>query len=88
MQFSRKEYWSEVPLTSPGHLPDAGNQPKFLTFPTLPDSFFTTSANWEAEMLHSHSKLEMEMAPHSSILAWTNPWTEEPEGLGVTKSWT
>ena len=34
---------------------------------------------------------EKEMAPHSSILAWRIPWTEEPDGLqsmGVTKSWT
>ena len=32
------------------------------------------------------------MAPHSSILAWRIPWTEESGGLhtvhGVTKSWT
>ena len=25
--------------------------------------------------------LEKEMANHSSILAWRNPWTEEPDGL-------
>ena len=25
--------------------------------------------------------LEKEMATHSSILAWRNPWTEEPGGL-------
>ena len=25
--------------------------------------------------------LEKEMAIHSSILAWTNPWTEEPGGV-------
>ena len=25
--------------------------------------------------------LEQEMAPHSSILAWRIPWTEEPGGL-------
>ena len=25
--------------------------------------------------------LEKEMAPHSSILAWRFPWTEEPGGL-------
>ena len=25
--------------------------------------------------------LEREMAPHSSILAWEIPWTEEPGGL-------
>ena len=32
------------------------------------------------------------MAPHSSTLAWTIPWTEEPGRLhavyGVAKSWT
>ena len=26
--------------------------------------------------------LEKGMATHSSILAWRNPWTEEPGGLG------
>ena len=25
--------------------------------------------------------LEEEMATRSSVLAWTNPWTEEPGGL-------
>ena len=25
--------------------------------------------------------LEVEMATHSSILAWRIPWTEEPDGL-------
>ena len=28
--------------------------------------------------------LEKEMATHSSILAWTIPWTEEPSGLQST----
>ena len=35
--------------------------------------------------------LEMEMATHSSILAWRIPWTEEPGGLqssGLQKSQT
>ena len=25
--------------------------------------------------------LEEEMATHSSILVWRNPWTEEPDGI-------
>ena len=29
--------------------------------------------------------LEKEMAPHSSILAWKIPWTEEPGGLQTMK---
>ena len=34
--------------------------------------------------------LEEEMAPHSSVLAGRNPWTEEPDGLQSTglQSWT
>ena len=35
--------------------------------------------------------LEKKLATHSNILAWRNPWTEEPEGLtvhGVMKCWT
>ena len=31
-------------------------------------------------------RLEKEMANHSSILAWTIPWTEEPGGLWSTGS--
>jgi len=27
--------------------------------------------------------LEMEMATHSSILAWKIPWTEKPAGYGL-----
>ena len=30
--------------------------------------------------------LEGEMVPHSSILAWKIPWTEEPDGLQSTES--
>jgi len=34
--------------------------------------------------------LEKEMAPHSSVLAWRIPWTEEPGGLQSMglQSWT
>ena len=31
---------------------------------------------------------EKGMATHSSILAWTITWTEEPTVHGVTNSWT
>ena len=36
------------------------------------------SLGWE-------NTLEMEMATHSSILAWEISWTEEPGGLWVCK---
>ena len=34
---------------------------------------------------HSHA-LEKAVAPHSSVLAWRIPWTEEPGGLQSTGS--
>ena len=36
--------------------------------------------------LDLENPLEEEMANHSSILAWTNPWTEELGGLQSTGS--
>ena len=38
MQFSRQEYWSGVPLPSPGDLPDSGIEPRSPTMQadTLP----------------------------------------------------
>ena len=40
------------------------------------------------QSLGQEDPLEKKMATHFSILAWENPWTEEPGGLqsmGVTK---
>ena len=45
---SRQEYWSGLPFSSPGDLPDPEIEPVSLTFPALADGFFTTSATWEA----------------------------------------
>ena len=39
MEFSRQEYWSRLPLPSPGDLPNQGVEP---ISPTLADRFFTT----------------------------------------------
>ena len=36
--------------------------------------------------LDQEEALEKEMAPHSSVLAWRIPWTEEPGGLQSTGS--
>ena len=40
-------------------------------------------ALWETRVqsLGQEDPLEKEMATHSSILAWTVPWREEPGGL-------
>ena len=40
--FSRQEYWSGLPCSPPGDLPDPGIKPGSLTFPALAGRFFTT----------------------------------------------
>ena len=40
----------------------------------------TMPETW-VQSLGREDLLEKEMAPHSSILAWRIPWTEEPGGL-------
>ena len=50
-------------------------------------------AVWEIQVssLGREDPLEKGMASHSSILAWSISWTEEPGGLqsvGSQKSWT
>ena len=50
-----------------------------------------TNAGDMGSILGQEDLLEKEMATHSSIVAWRNPWTEEPgrpQSMGVTKSWT
>ena len=47
MGFSRQEYWSRLPLPTPGDLPHPGIKPVSLMSP-LADGFFTINATWEA----------------------------------------
>ena len=48
MGFSRQEYWSGLPRTPPGHLPNRGIKPASLPCPALTAGFFTTNTTWEA----------------------------------------
>ena len=54
MGFSRQENWSDLPFPPPGYLPNPVAESTSLMSPTLADSFFTTSAAWEA---HSYRYL-------------------------------
>ena len=47
-ELSRQEYWSGLPSTPPGDLPDEGIKPASSGSPALAGWFFTTSATWEA----------------------------------------
>ena len=46
--FSRQEYWSGLPCTPLGDLPDPGIKPASLVSPALADGFFTTIATWDS----------------------------------------
>ena len=48
MEFSRQEYWNELPCPPPGDLPDLEIEPKSLPSLALAGGFFTTITNWEA----------------------------------------
>ena len=41
MGFPRQEYWSGLPFSPPGDLPDPGVEPVFPTSPALAGRFFT-----------------------------------------------
>ena len=47
MEFPRQEYWSGLPLPSPGDLPNPGIKPTSLASPALAGGFFTTSTTCE-----------------------------------------
>ena len=49
MEFSRQEYWSELPCPPPGDLPDPGMEPASLMPPALAGGFFTISDTREAQ---------------------------------------
>ena len=49
MGLTRKEYWSGLPCSHPGDLPDPQIEPTSLTSPALAGGFFTTSTTWEAQ---------------------------------------
>ena len=46
--FSRQEFWSGLPFSTPGDLPDPGIEPATLPSPAWAGGFFPTSATWEA----------------------------------------
>ena len=48
MGFSRQEFWSGLPLPTPGDLPNPGIEPVSLVSPALASGFFITSTTWEA----------------------------------------
>ena len=56
MEFSRQEYWSGLPLSSPGDLPDTGIIPVSFASPTLSGRFFITMPPVKPIVSHTHQK--------------------------------
>ena len=51
MEFSKQEYWSGLPLPTPGDLSNPGIEHASLVSPAFKGRFFTTSVTWEAPSL-------------------------------------
>ena len=62
MGFSRQEYWSGLPYSPPGDLPNSGTESTSLMSP-LAGRFFTTSASWEAQIVTHLYKLRPKSTP-------------------------
>ena len=50
MEFSRQEYWSELPFPPPGDLPNPGIKPASPASPELAGEFFTSRATGESTL--------------------------------------
>ena len=48
MGFSRQEYWSGLPCSLSGNLPDPGIKPSSPVSPALAGRFFPINTTWEA----------------------------------------
>ena len=86
MGFPKQEYWSRLPFTSPGDLPDPGIEPVSPAWQagSLPLSHLGSPGDsvvknppamqeTQVQSLGQEDSLEKEMATHSSILVWGNP---------------
>ena len=51
MRLCRQEYWSGLPCSLPGDLPDPGTEPASLVSPALAGGLFITSATWETQAM-------------------------------------
>ena len=74
MGFFRQKYWSGLPFSSPGDLPDPGIKP---ASPALAGMFFTTSTTWEAQRLQRREE------NHGPTPSKTQAWLTS---LSVAKS--
>ena len=86
MGFSRQEYWSGFPCSSPGGPPDPEITPMSLKPPALADGFFTARATEEAPSLLVQFSSVAQSCP---TLFFATPWTAAHQAsLSITNSWS
>ena len=81
MGFSRQEYWSGLPCSPPGDIPDPRIKPMFLRSPALAGRIFTTSAtreapkDWQSKAIcwHHFQRLGQQVLP-----SWKGLWSVYP----------
>ena len=70
MGFSRQEYWSGLPVPSPGHLPDPGFE---LDSPALAGGFITLSHQRSLRFQHLPRNLEVILNPSLYLISSPHP---------------
>ena len=77
-------YWSGLPYSPAGNLPDPGIEPTYLESPANAGRFFTTSAAWEA---HDGHESESESRSVLCDSLWSHglysPWNSPSQNPGV-----
>ena len=72
MGFSRQEYWSGLPVPTPGDLPDPGIKSASLVYPALTGTFFTTVPPGKPEdNLGGTFKMELTQPPEPHQEGWS-----------------
>ena len=84
MEFSRQEYWSRLPLPSPGNLSNSGIEPMSPVSPALAGRFFTTEPPGNPlGPSESESESRSVMSDSLQLHELYSPWTSPSQNTGV-----
>ena len=83
MGFSRQKYWSGLPCSPLGDLPDSGIKPVSLTSPTLADRFFNTSTTCKAPLSYICIYISLCCSVAQSWLTLYDPMDCSPPGFSA-----
>ena len=84
---SRQEYWSGLPSSPPGDLPDPGTETTFVISPALAGGFFTTSTTWEANKYYWILLQIIVDIGNSLAVQWIGLHASTAGGTGSVPGW-